>query len=374
LRTLIFPSGRALALTLPLLLGACLDVAQERAERDLRVGHAELEGNRVEIEDGLAAIRRFEPGSLEVWANAPSLKLTLVVADPGPVQWSLLLRNVLPDALLSATSGGVPFPLSSEGEAAFTSERRVTFSAPPGSKLELELAAPDSSALTPFEFIDFADVQEAVDRVADVFDKMNQEPSARFVTMAGDITRSGASEQLERFQLEQARLQLPIFVTIGNHELGSSNASPAYHDYFGRGSQSFVFHGTRFSFLDSASATLDPMVYDWLDGWLEASRSAPHLVFMHIPPIDPSGLRNGAFSSRAEADKLLARLGRKRVDTTFYGHIHSYYAFENAGIPAFISGGGGAIPERFDGIGRHFLVVRVDPAARSVTTRVVRVD
>lgn len=363
---------RAWPLILPLALGSCLNVAEERAERDLLVGHAELEGSHVDVEGGLAAVRRFEPGLIELWGNAPSLKIELSVAETAAAQWSLVIRNVLPDASLSARSDGAPFPIFSEGEAAFTTERRVRFVAPPGTRVRFELGAPDAASMSPFEFIDFGDVQEAVEQVADVFDKMNQESGARFITLTGDITRSGSSDQLARFQAEQARLKLPIFVTLGNHELGSAEVH--YHDYFGRGSHSFAFHGTRFTFLDSASATLDPMVYDWLDGWLDAGRDATHLVFMHIPPLDPSGIRNGAFSSRAEAAKLLLRLGRKQVDSTFYGHIHSFYAFENAGIPAFISGGGGAIPERFDGIGRHFLVVRVDPNSQAVSTRVVRVD
>ncbi|HWA74218.1 MAG TPA: metallophosphoesterase [Polyangiaceae bacterium] len=355
-----------------LLLQACLNVAEPRAERDTRIGHAELERTQLDVTDGLAAIRRFEPGQVELWANAPALHVRLVLADSANDEWSLTIRNTLPDAVLSATSNGQPFALSSAGEAVFSTERRVHFSAPGGSSLDFTLSAPDAATAAPFEFIDFADVQEAVDVVSDVFDAMNQESAARFVTMAGDITRSGSSEQLERFQSEQQRLHLPIFVTLGNHELGDSDVP--YHDFFGRGSYSFVFRGARFTFLDSASATLDPSVYGWLDEWLEAGRNQPHLTFMHVPPLDPSGIRNGAFSSRAEADKLLARLGRGRVATTFYGHIHSYYAFENAGIPAFISGGGGAIPERFDNIGRHFLVVRVDPEAHAVTSRIVRVD
>ncbi|MEY4545286.1 MAG: hypothetical protein RL685_1481, partial [Pseudomonadota bacterium] len=72
--------------------------------------------------------------------------------------------------------------------------------------------------------------------------------------------------------------------------------------------------------------------------------------------------------------KLLARLAQAEVDLTLYGHIHSYYRFDNAGIPAFISGGGGAIPERFDQMGRHFLVVDADAAAQTLSVRVVRVD
>jgi Icc protein len=71
---------------------------------------------------------------------------------------------------------------------------------------------------------------------------------------------------------------------------------------------------------------------------------------------------------------LLARLAAGGVDLTLYGHIHSYYRFHNAGIPAYISGGGGSHPERFDQIGRHFLVVDADPGAGTLQVRVVRVD
>ena len=114
---------------------------------------------------------------------------------------------------------------------------------------------------------------------------------------------------------------------------------------------------------------------DWLDGWLAAGRGNVHVVGMHIPPLDPSGIRNGAFASRGEASKLLAKLAAGGVDLTLYGHVHSYYAFENAGIPAYVSGGGGSIPERFDGMGRHYLVVDVDPGAgRVLSVGVVRID
>jgi hypothetical protein len=114
-------------------------------------------------------------------------------------------------------------------------------------------------------------------------------------------------------------------------------------------------------------------VYGWLDEWLELGRGGPHIVAMHVPPLDPVGVRNGAFAHRTEAAKLLGLLARADVDMTLYGHIHSYYRFENAGIEAHISGGGGAIPETFDGIGRHFLVVTVEDAGR-LSTRIVRVD
>jgi hypothetical protein len=94
-----------------------------------------------------------------------------------------------------------------------------------------------------------------------------------------------------------------------------------------------------------------------------------------VPPIDPSGSRAGAFRSRREAHHLLQRLAAGGVDLTLYGHIHTYESFSNAGIPAYISGGGGATPEQWDGIGRHFLIVDLDPAAGVVAgVELVRVD
>src|SRR5260221_4504482 len=95
---------------------------------------------------------------------------------------------------------------------------------------------------------------------------------------------------------------------------------------------------------------------------------------MHIPPVDTVGVINGSFADRDEAAKLLAKLAGGHVDLTLYGHIHSYYPFSNAGIPAYISGGGGAIPERFDGIGRHYLTIDVDPAQVVLPTADVRID
>jgi hypothetical protein len=201
---------------------------------------------------------------------------------------------------------------------------------------------------------------------------MNAEPGLSFLLGAGDLTRQGGHEELQRFQRELLALDVPYYTTLGNHELGQSPS--LYQDYFGRGSFSFVFRGVRFTLLDSASATLDPTVYDWLDDWLDQGRKDFHVVGMHIAPIDPAGTRNGSFASRAEASRLIGRLAAAEVDLTVYGHVHSYYAFENAGIPAFISGGGGAVPERFDNVGRHFMVFDVDADGGLLDSKVVQVD
>lgn len=351
---------------------SCIDVAEGRAKRDLEIGHASRGDARFDISNGLAAVRSFEDHTLRLWASAPSLSMKLSTGASGSGKWDVQIENMLADATLRAvTKGDAVIPVEIVASPHPT-ERTFRFEAPANEELTLSLAPPDEADLTPWRFAVYADVQEALPEVQDIYAKMNDTPGIRFALISGDLTSRGKPEELERFQREMKTLGFPCFATLGNHELGTRD--DLYHDYFGRGNASFDFRGVRFTLLDSASATIDPLARTWLDGWLEGGQDKLHVITMHIPPIDPIGTRNACFANRAEADDLLAALAKGNVDLTLYGHIHSYYTFENAGIPAHISGGGGAIPERLDGIGRHFLTVDVRPPAKIEQVAIVRVD
>lgn len=360
--------ARALAAGWLLVLGsACLEVAEERARIDARVGSAESEGLSVEVARGSAAVRSLDRSELHLWASGPTLVIELAVEAEGPLQ--LRIENAMPAAALTAPDApeleieSLPRPSPTDA--------RFSLSLPQG-RTTLRLSTPDAEDPSPFRYAVFADVQSAIDRVQDIYRRMNRDPALRFVVMSGDLTDQGTKPQLRRFQSELKRLNVPCFATLGNHELGASEGN--YHRYFGRGSHHFEFHGAHFTLLDDASATLAPKVYQWLDGWLTEGRQGFHSVYMHLPPLDSSGVRGGAFASRAEANRLLSKLARASVDLTIYGHVHTYDAYTNAGIPAFITGGGGAIPERFDHTGRHFLAVDVDPVSQSFQTAIVHVD
>ncbi len=355
------------ALSLGLLFaGGCARASQERAERDLEVGKAEGHGLAIDVASGLAAVRRLAPGELVLWSSAPAWSLTLTSKDDVPTTWLVSLENVLPDVELT---GSVPIELVSNTLA---TRKQYRVQLPAGARTTLTMAPPDAQDSSSWRFAVMSDVQEAIDDVGDIYQKVNQTPKVRFLLGAGDLTQQGTDAELERFKDELTSLDVPYYTTLGNHELG--DGGPAYQDWYGRASFSFVYRSVRFSMLDTASATIDPMVYDWLDGWLDQGKDGVHVVAMHIPPIDPVGVRNGSFASRNEAAKLLTRLAKGKVDVTLYGHIHSYYSFDNAGIPAYISGGGGAIPERFDNVGRHFLVVDVDPSRGVSAVSKVEVD
>jgi 3',5'-cyclic-AMP phosphodiesterase len=358
-----------LCLALGLASGGCLRPSEDRARRDEQVGSAELDGVRVEVAGGHAVVRELEQNRVLLWASAPRLSVSL--SWPAAVAGEVLVEvlNCMPLAVLEPIPS-VPL-LSSERDAT----GRCSFRLGPLAgvqSLQLDIAPPDTIAPSPFRFAVMSDVQEAIDDVQDIYAVMNREPGIDFLLGAGDLTEQGTHAELQRFERELRQLTIPYYTTLGNHELGESPS--LYQSYYGRGSQSFEYRGVRFTLLDSASATIDPIVFGWLDQWLADGADQAHVVAMHIPPLDPVGVRNGAFANRNEAAKLLGRLAAAGVDLTLYGHIHSYYHFENADIPAHVSGGGGAIPERFDDMGRHFLVVDADPFTQRLDVRVVRVD
>ncbi len=338
----------------------CVRTGEERAELDERVGKADAEGVRFEVAEGLAAVHQAARGRLVLWAGAPSFELETQSQPGATTDWEITVQNVMPDAeLVPVDEDDVNFKVTGRKQSDPTT---VVFGVelPAGETARMRIAPPDADEAEPYRVAVLSDIQNAVLEVGDIWAKINEDPSIRYVISTGDITQSGRMEELVFFQESLGDLDVPYYTTLGNHELGE--ASPeGFHELYGRGNFQFQFKDVYFTYLDSASATIDPIAYDWLEEWLERGEDATHIFLTHIPPIDPVGTRNGSFRSRNEAMKLLSMLTKADVDLGLYGHIHTYMADSQAEIPIYISGGGGALPEKFDGIGRHFLTVDIDP-------------
>ncbi len=349
---------------------ACVRPAEERTLEDLEVGIAEAGGLSIEVEGGGAQVRAMTDMAVQLWAQQPVVRFRLSGSTGAPIAFTF--ENCMPDAELRATAaGGLPLEVTARGGERPT-VCRFELAPPAGEDAVLELAPPDAAITDRFRFAAMGDIQTALPHVDDVFERINREPGLRFVFSMGDLVEDGGLDEYELLLDKFELLDIPYYSTIGNHELRAN--LDRWHDLFGRYNVHFTFKGAAFSIVDSGNASLDPTVYDWLDVWLSGAAGDVHIFGTHYPPIDPVGARQGAFRSRREANKLLAMLAGGEVDLTLYGHIHSYYAFDNAGIPAFISGGGGAIPERFDRIGRHFMVFEIDAQRGVLQKDVIKVD
>ncbi|HEX6245764.1 MAG TPA: metallophosphoesterase, partial [Polyangiales bacterium] len=278
------------ACALALLAGVgCLRPAEERAELDRDVGHGEADGVRVEVADGLATVREFDGETLRLWAQAPVLELRFGV-DTGPRTLRLEVQNARRDSELRLGAARIPCePLSERAcgcqfELSVEADTRAT------------LSPPAADAEDTFVFAMLGDVQRAIGSVHEVYERMNQDPELAFVASSGDLVNTGERSELERFQAELAVLEIPYYSTVGNHELGGT--PNAWHQLFGLFNVHFHYKGVAFSLIDAGNATIDPIVYGWLADWLDQSRDGTHAVFMHIPPLDPAGLRGGGFRRR----------------------------------------------------------------------------
>ncbi len=355
---------------------ACIRPGEQRALDDLGVGAAAIADADVQIAGGLAAVRALTDHRLELWAQAPVLDVRLSLLDTAAGDWTITIRNATTDAVL--TAGGATYTRASGDRPTV-----ATFRVPLGAGAhQLRVAPPDADLPAGFKVAAMADIQTALPTVHQVFAAINAAPDLRFVVAMGDLTERGRLDEYDLYERQLEQLAIPFYTTIGNHELWGDHMR--FIGRFGRASFQFQFKGVAFTFADSGDAGLDPLVEEWLDGWLADAREQPHVFLTHMPPVDPLGIRYGSFRSTRDGRRLLSRLVEGDVDLTLYGHLHTFIEYDNAGIPAFISGGGGAEPMVLDGIDRHFLVVELAPVPAALApfeagggiagVEVVRVD
>ncbi len=348
-------------------LGACSRPGEERAYAELEIGAlAAPDGLAVTVAGGLARIARAAPGELVLWSQSPVIDFELSVPAAAAGPWRIEVQNVLADSQL--TLADQP-PLFATSQQRVTSEFQLEL---PAGVHRLRLAPPDATAPGAFRFVALGDIQTGLPEVGEVFAAMNRVEGARFVVFMGDLTERAELEEYAMAQQQLESLQLPFYATLGNHELWED--PDRFFSRFGRASFHFAYRDVAFTFADSGDAGLDPVVEDWVDDWLDEGKAQVHIFLSHFPPIDPAGTRDGSYRSHRDGHRLLGKLAKGGVDLTLFGHIHTYIAFENAGIPSYVSGGGGARQEKWDSISvRHFLIVDVsDEGVRSVAVQ--RVD
>jgi Icc protein len=351
--------NRATRLAILAVLTACTRPSEDRAEAELLVGTAAITDVQIEIAGGLAVVRTLTDHYVELRAQAPGLDISLVLGPTTSGDWTIRVRNTMPDATL--TVDGTIFTRAPDEPPTV-----ATFTVPLATGTHtLRLAPPDIGVRAPFRVAAMADIQTSLDNVDEVFRAIDAIPGVRFVVGMGDISENAERWEYDLFEFQLRELAVPFYTTLGNHDTYSPGF--AFFERLGRASFQFEFKGAMFTFADSGDAAIDPLVEQQLEGWLANGLDRTNVFLTHIPPIDPVGTRYGAFRSTRDGNRLIERLVEGRVDLTLFGHIHTFISYDNAGIPAYVSGGGGAWPVRGDGIGgRHFLVVDLDPEAGAV--------
>lgn len=98
------------------------------------------------------------------------------------------------------------------------------------------------------------------------------------------------------------------------------------------------------------------------------------LVFTYTPPFDQFGTRNDAFTSKSQAISLMSLFAKSNVAAIFSGKSADYGKFSMAGIPIYITGGGGTTMAAFSDYGHHWLLVEIQNAYQSPTPEDISVQ
>lgn len=162
----------------------------------------------------------------------------------------------------------------------------------------------------------------------------------------GDFSPWGSNERGWRaFFADAAPLlrDVPIYATVGNHELFRDDGAPHFRRFFAAARQrlyySFRVGPAAFIVLDGNAP--GPAQTAWLRGELEAARRdgvAHVFVLEHQPPLSVGDHCGSALDQAA----WMALFEQYHVRAVFAGHDHAYERMERRGVRYFVSGGGGA--------------------------------
>jgi predicted phosphodiesterase len=227
---------------------------------------------------------------------------------------------------------------------------------------------------TVFSFVVFGDTagtdleahQSVVNRIAAL------EPD--FVLHNGDFVEDGlvAAQWTTFFTIEQALLrQSPLYGTLGNDDMSSTNYFDAFHLPGNESWYSFDYgnaHIVTLQIDDAADFGPGNAQFTWLDTDLANTDRQWKIVFFHVPPT-PDALGT-----------LVPILTKHSVDIVFSGHVHLYERAEFGGVMYVISGGGGEplYPGPLSSFSAYYTstyhCVRIAINGRSLTSVGVRPD
>jgi predicted phosphodiesterase len=336
---------------------ACSDPANDRFEAGQQPVSVTLPED-VQLTAYPARTRTGDDGAIVVRAAAPVVDLTL--SSDAPAQASFVLENI------DADSAFAPAPASQLRLGPLSVLLNYTLDG--DSDVKVHVTPPGTGAV---HFAYISDVHDNEDTFATfVADVHANRPE--MVLFNGDLTIDGTADQFQTMADKFADLEVPIYATLGNHEL-MGDAVDRFQALIGPSTVSFDVRGVHFLIVDSAGAGIAPESYDWMAGQLADRPAGPALVFTHIPPVEPDGARDHAFKVRDDAEHFLEMLAGGEVSHLFVGHVHSYSEYTLRDIPVTLSGGGGGKLETPSDVHHHYLDVQVDLLAAD-PVKVTKVD
>lgn len=209
-----------------------------------------------------------------------------------------------------------------------------------------------------------------------IIDEIKDQPNAFLLNLA-DTSENGRVEEFAAVNKLEATLPFPVYHVIGAHDIKTDPTRASFSSAFAVDSWMSVDVGAlHLVLLDNADRLVGfpAASLDWLEQDLAAHRSQPTVIAYHRPFDLPLANLLGddeTKTSRSANDRFVTIIKQyPNVQAIFSAHVHQYIPYSIAGIPAYVSGGGGDPNQTIFGGATnnnfHYLIVTVRGSEVSV--------
>jgi 3',5'-cyclic AMP phosphodiesterase CpdA len=202
------------------------------------------------------------------------------------------------------------------------------------------ISAPNTDESS-FKFLTIGDTQGFTPLFTDMLDHPLTSQS-KFILHTGDITPSGSRVSLEIFNNLSKESSIPVYATVGNHDIKENNNNSNYEQYFGKSEYFFNYSNVLFISLNSSTGIFSESSIQFLIHILDTFPTNPKMLFTHIPLFDPRPDENHSLLSSSQAEQVLSLISDKNVKAVISGHIHLFNHTIVNDTHFITSGGGGA--------------------------------
>lgn len=212
----------------------------------------------------------------------------------------------------------------------------------------------------PYSFIIISDPQYLDNKTFKVLEAVGKQKPL-FVLVGGDIAQNGLQYQYTNFisAVRQNLKRTPVFCVAGNHDRTPGNLN-LFHQYIGKEYWTLKLPNTRIVGVDTSTYSISDSQLNYLAEQLSlyTAQFYPNKLFKftltHMPPTKIVQMAPGYENIHGFSDQsglaLIGLLENYKVDTAFFGHIHSLFQVLYNNIPYWIVGGSageGYLPYQF---------------------------
>jgi len=218
----------------------------------------------------------------------------------------------------------------------------------------------------------------------DLYEKAMTEAKRRGASLmihVGDVTGDGTTDEFKAISAITGTTGMPVYAAVGNHDIAIDDSRELFTKYLNAPNLAFNDGDVRFVILDNAdrSVGFSAETLAWLTDDIAVHPDARYIIAFHRPFDIPFGSIIGddeTAASRKTNEEFKRIIASANVAAIFTGHLHAYLPYTIAGIPSYITGGGGGSVQQglaaFTKASHHFLLVRL--TGTSLHAEMVKLD